>query len=284
MADTVHGDTQVGATKQEIISAIAQRELKFKAKLLPYFTDVSQFAGKGMKSISFPKLGSFTVQERASGTAGNATVITATNDTLELNIPAYIAYIFDPNDVVQSTVNWQSEAAKRSGGAHGRYVDTKIIAELINVAGLTAQAVAGDITEADILKMRKYLLKNEAIREDLVLIIDPDQEEAMLKIDKFVRADMYGSSNIPDGVIGRVYGIPVVVHNGMVVGQAVMAEKGGLAVGFQLGPNSSEQPANEYGSQAMRTAIDQLFGVKGMQIAQGSAAAGKSALVAKLQP
>lgn len=282
MADTIHSNTELGATKQDVISALVQKELKFKAKLAPYFTDVSRFAVKGMKSISFPKLSSFVVQERASGTAGNATTLTAVNDTLNLNIPAYIAYIFDPNDVVQSTVEWQAEAAKRAGGAHGRYVDTKLITEALAVAGFSALGASGPITRDAILDMREFVLKNEGILEDMILCVDVSQESNMLKIDEFTRADMYGSSNIPAGQIGRVFGMPVIVHNGLPAEQAFVAEKSALAYGFQLGANTSEQPANEYGSQAIRTAIDQLFGVKGMQINQGTAAVGKSALISKL--
>ena len=44
----------------------------------------------------------------------------------------------------------------------------------------------------------------------------------------------------------------------------------------------SEQGANEYGSSAVRKVMDQLFGTMASQIEQGTAPAGKSALIAKL--
>lgn len=284
MADLIHGNTQLGPTKMDVITALVQKELKFKAKLAPFFTDVSKFAVKGAKTISFPKLGSFTVTERASGVAGDASLINATTDTLALNIPAYIAYIIDSNDSVQSTLEFESEAAKRAGSAHARYLDQKIITELVSAAGFNA-AAAGNIAIADILDMREFLVGNEAEVENTVLVIGPDQEKAMLQIAEFTRQDIYGSSNVPAGVIGKVYGIQVLVHNAMTAGQAIMAEKSALCYGFQLAPNASEQMANQYGSQAKRVAIDQLFGVKGVQIDQSglyAPAAGKSGLIAKL--
>ena len=66
----VTGNTELLATKQDIIAAAVQRELKERSFLSNFVLDVSGFAGKGMKSISFPKLTSFTVEERASATAG----------------------------------------------------------------------------------------------------------------------------------------------------------------------------------------------------------------------
>ena len=48
-----------------------------------------------------------------------------------------------------------------------------------------------------------------------------------------------------------------------------MYEKGSVAIGFQRSPQMSEQPANEYGTDARRVAMDQLFGVKGMQLVGG---------------
>lgn len=284
MADLIHGNTQMGPTKMDIITALVQKELKFKAKLAPYFTDVSRFAVKGAKTISFPKLGSFTVTERPSGTAGDASVINATSDILALDIPAYIAYIIDSNDAIQTTLEFESEAAKRAGSAHARYLDEKLIAKLIADAGFDS-GIAGNITQDAILDMREFIVGNEGMLDESVLIIPPDQEKAMLKIDAFTRADMYGSSNVPAGVIGRVYGIPVLMHNAMTAGQAILAEKSAMCYGFQLAPTSSEQPANQYGSQAKRVAVDQLFGVKGLQIDQAgkyAPVAGKSGLIAKL--
>jgi len=284
MADLIHGNAQLSATKMDIITALVQKELKFKAQLAPYFTDVSKFAVKGAKTIAFPKLGSFTVTERASGVAGDASVINATTDSLALNIPAYIAYIIDSNDSAQTTLEFESEAAKRAGAAHARYLDTKLIAELVAGAGFNS-AAAGNITIADILDMREFIKGNEGMLEETVLVIGPDQEKAMLQIAEFTRQDIYGSSNVPAGVIGRVYGVPVLVHNAMTAGQAIMAEKSALCYGFQLAPNTSEQMANQYGSQAKRVAVDQLFGVKALQIDQSglyAPAAGKSGLIAKL--
>lgn len=290
----VTGDTQLAPTKQDIIAAAVQRELKERSFLQNYCLDVSSFAGKGMKSISFPKLTTFTVEERASAAAGTIQDLQSSVDQLNLDKRAYISWLVDSNDEIQSTIDYQAEASMRAASAHARFVDDKIIEELLSVASLSVNAgVPADITRDDVLAMRKYLMENNANMNDVVLVIPPSQEEAMLKIQEFSSSEVYGQAVIPSGVIGRVYGIPVLIHNSSALDdagngfqQAVMFEKEGLAVGFQRRPNFDEEKAIAYGTGAMLQAVDQLFGVKGCQLGVSSdkntVAAGKSALVAKL--
>jgi hypothetical protein len=262
MADLIHGNTQLTATKQELIAALVQRELAAKTNLLATVTDVSRYAVKGAKSISFPRFGSFTPINRASGVAGDSAVLVSAVDKLDLDVNAYIAWIVDSSDEVQSTVAVQSELAMRAASAHGRYVDTQIIAELeATGVALTAGAISRDI----ILEAREELLTANAMLEELTLVIGPSSESLMLKIDEFTRADVYGSSNIPAGVIGRVYGIPVLINNQLGANTYYMYAKSGICVGFQKQPAMSVQGANEYGSGAERHAMDQLFGVKSLQ-------------------
>lgn len=281
MPDAIHGNAQLGPTKQDIITALVQKELKQAAILFPLFTDVSQFAVKGAKSISFPKLTSFNVQERASGTAGDASVISSLADKLDLNIPAYIAYIIDSNDAVQTTIAFESAAAERAGSAHGRYVDTKIIAALEAYAGFekTPETVKDLVLDA-----REVIIGNQGNLGTAVLLIGTDLEKEMLKLDEFVSADKYGSSNIGSGVLGRVYGLNVVVHTGIPAMTAYVAAKEAVIIGFQLAPNMSTQGANQFGSGAQRVAIDQLFGVGAQYINSGdkfAPATGKSGLIVK---
>jgi len=47
---------EMAPTKMDLITAAAQRELRAQAQLAGFFSDKSQFAGKGSKSVSFPKL------------------------------------------------------------------------------------------------------------------------------------------------------------------------------------------------------------------------------------
>jgi len=274
MADAIHGNTELGATKQDLIASFVQRELQAEAKLVPTIWDLSQFAVKGAQSVSIPKLDSFSVINRASAAAGDATVLTSTVDKLDLDFCAYVAWIIDSCDEVQSTLNYQLEAAGRAAKAHGRYVDTQIITELESVGAATT--TVGAISKSIILEMRETLLGNNANPNDLYLSVGVDSEAVLLAEADFVRPDAYGSARIPSGVLGSLYGVNVVVSNLIGASTFYMYESMGMGVAFQKAPQMADQGANEYGSGARRVSLDQLFGVKGMQVT-----AGTSALVVK---
>ena len=280
MADAITGNTELVATKSDVIGAIVQKELKFAAKLSPFFTDLSFLARPGSKSVAYPKLTSFTAVDRASGVAGDATSLTSSTDVLDLDENAYVAWLVDSSDEIQSEIAVQIEFARRAASAHGRYFDEKIIAELETV-GVATTTVALLITRDVVLEMRKALLLNDGDLANAVFLISPDQEEAMLKVAEFTQADIYGSAVIPSGMIGRVYGVPVIVHNGLGVNQYMLCEKEGLAYAFQKAPSMAEQPAIEFGTSAKRVAMDQLFGVSGLQLGEKGVLATESALIIK---
>jgi hypothetical protein len=279
MADVITGNTQVGATKTAAIAAFAQKELKFAAMLAAYFTDFSQYIGKGMKSLDIPKLTSFTAANRASGARGEATALTATVDRLALDLCAHINWIIDPRDEMQSTLQWSLLYIERAARAHGRYFDSALITELKNAGGVLS-GVAADISRDKILEGREYIRKNNGDLNQSIILIAPDQETAMLKVDEFTRAEVYGQAVIQSGVFGRVYGMPVVVHNGLSDGDYIIAEKSGLGFGFQMDPEYGEAPDVTVGPRGKRAALEQLFGVKGLQIDAGDAVqSGKSGLI-----
>lgn len=281
MADVITGNTQLTATKEAVIAAIVQKELKFASKMLPLVTDVSVFAGKGAKSVSFPKLASFTVTNRASGVAGDASTLLSSVDTIALDQNAYVAWIIDSMDETQTKIEAQLEFAKRAASAHGRYVDSYIVGQLLAAAGLDAGAVP--ITRDLILDMHAFLLGNDADPNALALVIGVDQQKEMLKIAEFTQAQIFGNAVIPNGQIGSVYGVPVIVSNEpTLVGKALMFEKSGYAIAFQKAPAMSEQLANQYGTSAKRVAMDQLFGGSAMQLGEKGLLATQSPLIAKI--
>ena len=277
MADAIVGNTQLGATKQALISAVVQKEIAFKAMLAGVVKNVSEFAVPDALSIGFPKLTSFTATNRASGATGDATVLTSSVETLALSLKPYIAWLGDSNDVIQSTLAFEMEAAKRAASAAGRYLDSAIIAAL--EADAEPLVATGNITRDIVLDMREYLLENEG--EDMSLIVSVDQEKELLKIAEFSRQDYYGGEVIKSGQIGSLYGIPVIRSNALGATTYYMVAKEGCAFGFQKEFSMSTQAANEYGVSATRTAMDALLGVKTLQIDEGTSSAGKSAWIIK---
>lgn len=276
----VVGDTELSATKQSLIASRVQQEIAFRAKLAPFFLDVSQFAVKGAKDISFPKLTSMTAPDRATATAGVPQVVTSTVDLLPLVHKPYTSWVVDMNDEIQSTLNFQMEAAARAASAHGRRFDTEIITEL-ELVGIPT-TVVGAFSYAISLDMREEFLDNEGDMDNAAWIVSGDTEKALLNIDEYKRQDVYGPNGaIRGGVIGSLFGAPVIRHNGLPASTYYLAGKEGLAYGFQRNPAIGSEDDIDYGVGAKKWAMDGLFGVKGFLIGEGSAGAAESAHIIK---
>lgn len=278
--DVITGNTEIGNTKQDLIAAVVQKELAFRAKLTPFFTDLSSLVGPGMQSISVPKLSSFTVADRAEGVAGEISALTSSVDKLELNQNLYVSWLIDSMTAIQSNIPAQLEFARRAAAAQARKIDELIIAELGNIAHAFINVGAdASVTYANILKMVRELEENDAVMEDCVWLVSPAQKEAIFGLAEFKNQYQFGQAVLPSGVIGTILGIPVVMHSAMSSVQVYLAEKSGLAYAFQKTASYGEEMELAYGVGAKRAAIDQLFGLKGMQLGQKGAATGKSPLV-----
>jgi hypothetical protein len=278
MADVITGG--LANTKQALISSLVQKELAFNAVLKNTIMDVSPFAVPGALSVSFPKLTSFTVVNRAEGSQGDATALTSSLDTMLFDQKAYVAYIIDAVTKKQANIEIEMEYAKYAAAAHGRFVDLQILTALASATSSFINVGAdADVSYSDLLEMRKNLMKADAVMSNCVIVASPAQEAVLFSLDEFKRADVYGQGNISTGVIGSILGMPIYVHNGLADKELYMYEKSALAIGFQSAPSMSAQGANEYGVGSERVAIDQLFGVKALQTGLKGAASGKSPLI-----
>lgn len=274
----VTADTELTATKNALIVELVQRELISSAVLAPSVMDVSRFAKKGAKSISFPKAGSFTVENRATGVASVKQELVFAADKMDLSFRATVSWLIDSMDEIESVIDVEGEYAIRAARAHAVYLEQKIIAEFQTCA-YALTAATGDISDDSILAMRKTLLNHKANRNALNLAISADQESIMLGIEKFVSAFQYGNSAIPTGALGKIYGCNVYVSTELATQEFYMYDSEGIAIGFQRGPALDERKAPEYGAGSMLKVLDQKFGVKGLAIALQSMSAGISALV-----
>lgn len=279
MPDAIHGNTQVGPTKQDLIAAVVQRELIEGSKVASRVTDWSFLAEPGAKQIEIPKAGSFAVANRTEGLAGDATVLSYTTDVMPLDFNAYLAWIVDYKSKVQSRIDVQLDLAARAARAHAYYLDQQLIAKA-EAAG-DATTTAGVITYDIVLEMRKTYIDRDGDMAAATLLVGTDTEAVLLDIDEFKRAEVYGQAVIPSGVIGRVHGIDVVVSNKVAAQSYYLFDKAALGYGLQAGPSYSEQGANEFGSQAKRAVLDQIFGTWAGFLGQKGAGAGESALIIK---
>ena len=270
------------AFKQDLIASVVQRELEFSAKLLPLITNVSQFAVPGSRSISFPKLSSFVVNDRAFGAADTPQTLADTVDQILMDKNKICSYILDRKDSAQTTINEEVEYARRAASAHGRDMDEEIRA-VFEAAGRTDWGAAtGDITRDIILDMQRAAFDSEANEDELSLVVSNDQYQALLKIAEFTEHQIYGPNQaISAGQIGTVYGMPVVRRSNMPLQTYYMVGKEGCALGIQVAPQMDSDKAIEFGAGSTRHVMDILYGVDSLQRGLKNAGPTESALLFK---
>jgi len=278
--DTLATDAQLGATKMTMIASMVQRELQFNAKLLRTITNYSQFARKGVKEVQIPKTGSFTVANRACGTPGDATALTYDVDSILPEFNAYVAFAIDGCDDIESVIDNYQLYGQRAAAAHSRYVDLQIVNKLETHG--QASALTGDITYDWILEAQEKFCMAGMDLNDLFIVVGCDQYSALQKITEFRDQDIYGPNQaVRSGVIGRISNAEVISHPGVAASSYYMYHKSGLGYAFWKQPKASEQPCNEFGTDAKRVAVDQKFGIGGMHLGENGAAATESGLVCK---
>ena len=114
------------------------------------------FAKPGYKQIDFPRTDSFTAVDRASGVAAATSVLTAAVDSMALDQCPTVSWIYDSQDVIQSSIDWQANALRRAASSVARYVDSKIIA-VAEAEGEATATVSPLITQSVFLKLLKHL-------------------------------------------------------------------------------------------------------------------------------
>lgn len=258
------GNTELSPTKQEVITEIAQRALYANSVTAKTGSDFSNRAVKGAASVSIPKRSAlFSVENRASATAGSNQAISFGKDQMLLNVRAHIQWVIDTDDEIESTLDVQRELIDDASRAHGEEFDDRVYTEMEAAAIVTT--TAGDISQDVVLEMRKVMGKNKARKQMLWLHLDDTQEAIMLKIDPFVSAEKYGQAIIPEGVLGSIYGVKVVVSPLLASQQYFMNEQDGFGYALQRAPAFDEAPKPEFGVGAKLQVLAQKYGIEALQ-------------------
>lgn len=111
----------------------------------------------------------------------------------------------------------QSEYTNKAGYALAVVIDTDVLAEYSSFTNTDVGTYGVDLTDSTILSALEALDLANAPMEDRAAVIYPTQKTALLKIDKFVKADYMGEYDDPTIVRtgpnsrylwGDIYGTP----------------------------------------------------------------------------
>jgi hypothetical protein len=264
MPDALLGKTEVDAVSQELVlGAMVQQQLIQAAVLLPTVNNYQ--APLGTDKLKIPRAGGFSVGDKSENTSVEAQVITYATDDLDLDKHKVIQVLVEKFALKQSSVSIYSDIAARAGKAMALQLDTDIIAALVATSASGPDHRIGfagaNIAQTDILEAKKLLTVQNVPVKECYLGINPAEEKQMLLLADFVRADGYGSAQgLQEGVLGMIYGMKVIVHNGFTAGRAVAWHPSHVGVGIQefITYDSDKDLAN----LSERLSWDMIYGVK----------------------
>jgi hypothetical protein len=238
--------------------------------------------GRG-QAIIIPNISNLSANAKVQNTDVTTQVITETSTTLNINKWYESSFEIEDMVSVQSNYDLRSEYSEKAGYAIAAQVDSDVLALYTTFTTVDVGTYGQDITDATIVAALLALNTGDISLENRAFIIAPSQLAAIMKIDKFVKADYLGQYQLPTPVKtgpnsrymwGEIYGVPVYYTNQVPVTLAspnqthnVLLQKEAIALAVQQSPRL--QAAYWLPSLAWKVVVDVIYGVVGLRTLAG---------------
>src|SRR5258708_9200042 len=235
------------------------------------------------QTINIPNISNLIANAKTANNPVQTQTITETQT--QLNINKWYESSFEIEDMVsvQSNYDLRSEYSEKAGYAIAKQVDTDLLA-LYTTFTTTAQGSYGiDISDAVLVAAILQLNLNDMPLENRAFIVHPNELAAIMKIDKFVKADYLVAYQLPTPVKkgpnsrymwGEIYGIPVYYTTNIPQTVAtptqthnVLIHKEAWALALQQAPRL--QAAYWLPDLAWKVVVDVIYGVTGLRTTGG---------------
>lgn len=268
MANANIGITETTATSLALVSNMVQSFLIQDSVLLDKVADYSSLAVAGAASIKIPRSTGFSVLDKSE----NTTALLQDDgslaaDTITLNKHKYVQFLVEDYAEVESSVNAANVFIQNATKNMALQLDKDIIVALKAASAATPthkikyiDTATNVIARGDILKARELLaIQNVPVRE-CYIAVSPSKEAQLLNIADFIDASKFGSAEaIQNGVIGRIYGMNVIIHNELTNDETLVWHKSAVGFAMQFAPRlQSSYEVKELGELY---SIDTKYGV-----------------------
>lgn len=142
--------------------------------------------------------------------------ITETDQDITISRQAYTAFLVEDIAEVQADVEVRARYTDKSGYSLSAFVEgdlTSGLASLPNGFSQNVGTLGVDPTDDDVLRAVQYLDDGNVPSDGRFFYVSPATHNALLKIDKFTRADFVGQADaemaIKRAKVGMVYNAPV---------------------------------------------------------------------------
>ena len=219
----INGDIFSLAEVQSFVPEIWSTEIfryRMEMLILAQYCKRMNFLGRPGDLIRMPRISRLGVRPKVLKAPVEYQSITENEWSMTVN--RYMESSFMIEDIVniQAHTNLRQEYTRETGLALARDIDYRVMAERAAIIGADATShivSTVPLAKADILAAIEILDRRRVPKEGRVFIITPAHYSSLLNIDEFINADYVSSTPVETGMIGRVYGIPVVVDNNITI-------------------------------------------------------------------
>jgi N4-gp56 family major capsid protein len=173
-------------------------------------------------TIHIPHISNLTANDKTQNNEVTLQTVSETETTISINKWKEVSFEIEDIVKVQSQYDLRSEYTAKAGYAIAQRVDSDLLALYASLASTDVGTYGSDITDATIVAGLQALDEVDAPLEDRYFVIAPSQKAAIMKLDKFVKADFLGQYDQPTPVKrgpnsrylwGDIYGIPTYYTN-----------------------------------------------------------------------
>jgi len=209
--------------------------------------------GKG-DTINIPNVSELSANDKSANEEVTLQSPTETSNTISIDTHKEVSFEVEDIVKIQSAYDLRSSYTKSAGYAIAKALDTSLLTLYSSLTSTDVGTYGVDITDATIVSAIQTLDEADAPLMDRAFVIAPSQKAALMKLDKFVKADYLGQYNLATPVRkgpnnrylwGDVYGIPTYYTNQVVTTAGtptqlhnIMFQKEAFALALQLGPRT----------------------------------------------
>ena len=173
-------------------------------------------------TIHIPNISNLSANTKTQGS--EVTTQAVTEGETSISIDQWIETSFEIEDIVkaQSQYDLRTEYTEKAGFAIAEKIDTDLLGLYSSLTSTDVGTYGTDITDATIVAGHQALDEVDAPLRDRYFVIAPAQKAAIMKLDKFVKADYLGDYHMPTPVKlgpnnrylwGDIYGVPTYYTN-----------------------------------------------------------------------
>lgn len=230
-------------------------------------------------TINIPNLSNLTASSKSANTEVTLQSPTESNSSITISNHYESSFLVEDLLKVQSNYDLLSEYTKKAGESIARRIDTDLLGTYSSFTNTDVGTYGVDVTDAVVLSAIEALDLANAPLEDRGFIIYPTQKTALLKLDKFVKADYMGEYDQPTVVRkgpntrslwGDIYGIPTYYTKQVTQTAAtptqthnIMFHKEAIALALQQAPRTQSDYILEY--LGTLVVVDTIYGYSALR-------------------